>query len=157
MQTLFLHSLLSAFMMLHDIHVSVWEVNLVEDKVEITLKTFLDDLQLAVGLRPGEEIPEGYTSAAELIQNYISRSTHLMIGDDKLDLSVGQLDASQDAVWITITSTLPKSAVNEIIMSSSYMTELYNDQTNIVNIRSKYSSKATYTLSTRNTRIHHAF
>ena len=51
----------------HDIHVSVCDIELEDKNIEVTLKTFLDDLQIAVGLTPGEELPEDYSSAEELI------------------------------------------------------------------------------------------
>ena len=40
----------------HDIHVSICEIEMSGEQMEVTLKTFLDDLQIAVGLVPGEEL-----------------------------------------------------------------------------------------------------
>jgi len=136
----------------HDIHVSVCDIELKNDKIEMTLKTFIDDLQIAVGLTPGDELPEDYTSADELIEGYIQSSIIITIGGTPLDLSVKDLSASNDAVWITVSSaTLPKTT-KSINIDHSFLTEIYNDQTNIVNVRHDQLKK-TYSLNAKKKKI----
>lgn len=135
----------------HDIHVSICDIEVNSDQIELTLKTFLDDLQLAVGLTPGEELPDDYTSADELIGNYLSSSIQLRFGDMLIPLSINDMTASQDAIWITIVTDLPKT-VSSISITNKFLTELYRDQTNLVNI--KYGNeKESFILDTKKIEI----
>lgn len=120
----------------HDIHVSVCDINIEDGKVEVVLKTFLDDLQQAIGLVPGEELPEGYTSSDEMIMNYVREN--LKFSDQKigLPLVLVEMSASIEAVWITLSMEMPGSAIPaNLEVSNSFLTEIYKDQTNLVNLR----------------------
>lgn len=118
----------------HDIHVSICEIDVLEDRLELTLKTFLDDLQLAVGLTPGAELPEDYTSADELIASYIHQSIKIGYDNALLPLEIKDIAASPDAVWITITTSRPMKD-RKLSLTTTFLTEIYNDQTNLVNIK----------------------
>ena len=118
----------------HDIHVSICEIEMSGEQMEVTLKTFLDDLQIAVGLVPGEELPSDYTSADELIETYISESIQIAADDDQLDLEIKDIASSPEAVWITITARHP-IPVKELFITNTFLTEVYNDQTNLINIK----------------------
>jgi len=40
----------------HDIHIGVCDIKIEDTSVEVTIKTFIDDLQIAVGLEPGQPV-----------------------------------------------------------------------------------------------------
>lgn len=120
----------------HDIHVSVCEIDIQADQAEVLIKTFLDDLQIATGLIPGEEIPEDYTSAEEMIDDYIRRSFSLVINGRRALLELHDIASSLDAVWLTYkaeSATLDSPEVVEV--RTSLLTEIYNDQTNLIKLR----------------------
>jgi hypothetical protein len=124
-----------SFTYFHDIHVSVSEVDLSTNKAEMIVKTYIDDLQKAVGLEGGE-VPADYSSADEMIAEYLQKSISIQIDGKPIQFDLKELSASTDAVWITLQSKSEMlSPPKEIQFSSSFLTEVYNDQTNVVNIR----------------------
>ena len=135
----------------HDIHVSICEIDIENEAVEITIKTFLDDLQIAVGLTPGEAIPEGYTSSDELIKSYLSDVFALSVNKKKVTLTIDDISAAQDAVWITIEGKLDDH-IKSIGLDNSFLTELYRDQTNLVHIKVN-GEKKSYTLNKKKRHI----
>ena len=140
----------------HDIHVSVLEIDLEEQKIELTLKTFLDDLQIAVGLTPGEEVPSDYTSAEELISEYVMTSVQLAIDGQQLELLEEDISASTEAVWITYKAKVDKKDPSNIVLNSTFLTEVYDDQTNLVNINHA-GSKKSFILNQKKKRVAHDF
>ena len=98
----FLFTNFAASLSAHDIHVSVSDIIFKDKTVEITIKTYLDDLQLAMGLEPGAALPAGYSSAEELIGLYIQEQIQFSIDNKEIPLIPSEIDASNDAVWITI-------------------------------------------------------
>ena len=120
----------------HDIHVSVSDIKLQDNAIEITIKTFLDDLQVAMGLVPGEELPNEYSSAKEMISKYLADQVNLSINDIDFPLIPSEIDASSDVVWITIKiENIDIHSIQALTWKSTFLNEIYNDQTNIVNIK----------------------
>lgn len=119
----------------HDIHVSVADIEIEDQTIEITMKTFLDDLQLAMGLTPGEEIPDSYSSSDEMISNYILTTTSLALDGEDTLLNISSIDAAADAVWITIEVRQTDPIFQSLEWTSTFLTDIYDDQTNIVNIK----------------------
>ena len=136
----------------HDIHVSVCDIEVEGSQIEITFKTFLDDLQLAMGLVPGEDLPDRYTSSDEMISDYILSTNTLKINDKKGQLIISSIDASADAVWISIISNEFADEIINLEWSSTFLTELYDDQTNIVNIKHA-GKKKIFTLDDKKTMV----
>ena len=120
----------------HDIHVSVCEIDLKQEEGELLLKTFLDDLQIAIGLVPGEELPEDYTSADEMIDSYIQENIKLTIGGEHVPLVLEDISTSGiEAVWITYR--LDRALENppeDLRIDNSLLTEVYGDQTNLIKV-----------------------
>ena len=141
--SLFFSTALSA----HDFHVSVFEIERSEEIVEITFKTFLDDLQIAVGLHPGEELPESYTSAEEMIAEYIRETVSLKINGEERELVIEQFDASQEAVWISFKFTEHNLDSKSLKLESTFLTEVYNDQTNIIHVKNGKKNKKSFVLN----------
>ena len=148
--------MLSPMMEEHDIHVSVCDVEIKEETIEITLKTFLDDLQLAVGLEPGEKTPDDYTSSDEMIRLYINKTIQLQLGLEQVDLELENISASNDAVWITLSANAPFNLHKRLEIGYDFLTEIYPDQTNIINIRYN-KKKKTFSLNQNKKEISYEF
>ena len=125
----------SFFVEMHDIHVSVNELEIHDDELELVLKTFLDDLQIAVGLESGAELPEGYTSSDKLIANYISETISIRYNGTKIPMIVEDISASPNAVWITLKSESSMDLNAGLLeFHSTFLTEVYDDQNNVVKV-----------------------
>ena len=122
----------------HDIHVSVCDIDISGSKMEVVLKTFLDDLQLALNLEPGQPLPDTYSSANEMIFDYVNDQLSIITDGQRLQLSLDDISSSGDAIWITMKHTSERS-INpaNIILSNALLTEVYEDQTNLVNFRTE--------------------
>lgn len=132
---LFLYSF-SAVSFDHDIHVSVGEVEVNKDGVEVVVKTYLDDLQKAMGLEAGAEIPANYSNAQDMIADYINSKVSITSDGHQLVFKMDDVAASMDAVWITLkTKDKLPSPPTQLIINYSLLTELYNDQTNVINVK----------------------
>jgi hypothetical protein len=133
--SIYIHAFIST-PVYHDIHVSVCEIDLKQDEGELLLKTFLDDLQLAIGLVPGEELPDDYTSADVLIDSYIQENIKLTIGGEYIPLVLEDISTSGlEAVWITyrLDKTL-QNPPEDFRIENSLLTEVYSDQTNLIKV-----------------------
>ena len=119
----------------HDIHLSVTEVMRNGDRIEVVSKIFLDDLQTSMGLIPGEELPEDYAGSDDLIQRFINKSLTISFNQKPIDLVLTKTEAALPAVWATFTTdSIIWEDQNEIAVSNNIMTDLFDDQKNIVKI-----------------------
>ncbi len=129
---------LSSFLptMSHDIHLSVTEITKEEDKIEVVIKIFYDDLQAAMGLVPGEELPDAYSGAEELIQEYISKNFVLTLNDQVLNLELSESVALLPAIWSTFTigNFNWSDDMNSLEIKNQLMLNLFDDQKNIVKV-----------------------
>lgn len=120
----------------HDIHVSVGDVEVRADGIELVVKTYLDDIQKAMGLEPGAELPENYTSAEAMISDYINSRIRIQYDGLPMSLLMDDVSASMDAVWITLKSKEKlKSLPKKIDLHYELLTEVYSDQTNVITIK----------------------
>lgn len=119
----------------HDLHLSVTEINAEGDQMEVVTKIFFDDLQMAMGLNPGDVLPDNYTSADEMIQQYIMDHLVIKVNDIQLTLELSESVALLPAVWTTFKVT-DYAFTDEVEFSieNRIMNSLFDDQTNIVKI-----------------------
>lgn len=140
--------LLALLAPVHNIHVSNTEIELRgEDKIEVTVRIFTDDLQNAVGLKPGE-LPTNYRGADELIQKYMNQVLRLESDGKKVDLTYEESIASGDAIWIYYSATL-KPDGHEITLYNAVLHDLFNDQKNMVRVLGE--RKQIFVLDKKNT------
>jgi hypothetical protein len=127
----------------HDIHVSICDMTYKEGKgqIEVSIKVFYDDLLNAVGLKPGEELPENYTNADELIEAFINKNIQVRVNGEEKVLKYEESHSYPPAVWSTF-SIAHSGDVNQIHMKNSILTDLFDDQVNMVNIRINGDKKA---------------
>lgn len=126
----------------HDLHLSVTEINAEGDQMEVVTKIFFDDLQMAMGLNPGDVLPDNYTSADEMIQQYIMDHLVIKVNDIQLTLELSESVALLPAVWTTFKVT-DYAFTDEVEFSieNRIMNSLFDDQTNIVKIYFKDKRK----------------
>ena len=127
----------------HDIHVSVCDIVYKEDKgtLEMSVKVFYDDLLNAVGLQPGEELPVSYTSADELIDDFINQNIKIKINGEEKILDYLESHSYPPAVWTTF-NIVQVSPIESISMENTILINVFDDQVNMVNIRMGKEKKA---------------
>ena len=134
--SIFLSLFILAPLSAHDIHVSVTEIY--EDGnggIELSFRIFFDDLLAAVGLEPGQELPEDYSSSDELIQDYINKKFSIKINGVVQKLEYVESIAAMPAVWISFNnSALKTESIKTIEIQNDILNDLFDDQTNMVNI-----------------------
>lgn len=138
----------------HDIHVSMAELELKENgELDISLRIFFDDLLLACGLTPGEELPSEYKSSDELIETYVSNHFKLYTGEKKLELEYVESFSDNMAVWIELKVVDFKiDLFDSIDVENTILLQEFDDQLNILNY-SREQNKDSYTFNKKKPRI----
>jgi hypothetical protein len=135
----------SAFAMirhaLHPIHASITtiELNTKAHTLEIACKIFADDLEECVKKATGTQLylgsPKELPNASALIEGYLRRHVRFAGDAQKLFASwkfVGR-ETEGDAVWCYLE--IPNvHAVKRLTISNTVLTDLHDDQTNLVNV-----------------------
>lgn len=120
----------------HDVHVSVLEVTSDEDAIDVSIRIFVDDLLGVFGLVPGEELPEKYSSADELIKSYLKDHLKIKLDGKKQELTYIESNAVMPAVWIDLRiDQVNISSLSTIEIHNSVLLREFKDQLNMVNVR----------------------
>lgn len=138
---------------IHDIHVSLCELRWNEDSdaFEISLKVFIDDLELALskqgvsGLYIGTE--KETKDANTRIADYINKHFKITVDGAKLTPEFLGKEVSEDyqAVWCYFQFPADLFQARKCTISNDVLLEIYDDQRNIMDIRMDESHKA-YTI-----------
>lgn len=139
----------------HDIHVSVTEITVKNDQsMDISLRIFFDDLLLACGLKPGEPIPDNYSSSDELIEEYVEQHFKLYRGDKRLALQYDESFTDNMAVWIELKAEASEDDLNELTIENTILIKEFDDQLNILNwSREQKTSSTSFTRKKKRTTI----
>ncbi len=150
----YLLALLSVTFLAHDFHVSRLTVNVdaKEQRVKLTLQTFVDDLETAVAqehrlpkspavgamgvTQEGLNLlsPKQHPLADSLVEAYVRRRIQLMNGGQLMPgLRYLGMEAADDpyAMYVYLSCPLPSAAV-EVTVRSRYFIDLYGDQQNVI-------------------------
>lgn len=120
----------------HKFYVSLTDIeyNIESGRLEISSKYFIDDLESALGLEPGQHITLPMdTSLLELMSGYIH--SHLIIEPDKAQCEYELLgyELEDDVVWVYLESEeIP--VFSSIHVTASQLTEVFDQQKNIVHV-----------------------
>ncbi|MBK8701310.1 MAG: hypothetical protein IPN29_17905 [Saprospiraceae bacterium] len=119
---------------IHDVHVSVTEVNWEsEGIINITTKLFYDDLQLAMGLVPGAELPASYPGADQMIKRYLDKNLEFYLDGKKIKPGYIKSRAALPAIWVEMTiPDSQKEAIKVIKVINRIFISQYDDQVNMV-------------------------
>jgi hypothetical protein len=147
--------LLSFFFLFHDYHATITEVrhNHKKQTLEVIIRAYTDDFELALKRKAGKKIKVDETKAHhELISEYVL--AHFQIKNNKKQLLTGTYIGKKmdiDMVELYVEFPAKGFTANKWSLSNSMITEVYDDQTNIVNFFYLDDSSARKTMAfTRN-------
>lgn len=119
----------------HPIHVSVSEVQIEDTRIEWTTRIYTDDLLLGLY---GRRVTPGRIGDLEDIRRdllkYLGR--HIQVGKEKSlpHWTITELTSDLEAVSVTLSAQLHPGAESGLQIANSTLTEIYDDQKNIVHI-----------------------
>jgi hypothetical protein len=123
----------------HPLHLSVMEIahDQKEKELEITLRVFIDDLQSAIRNKLNQEdldiLHPANTTSDKLIWEYLQ--PHLSVQLDGKRQTIKYLGHEADADALTFyIQVQPVKTWKTIEIKNSILTELFEDQSNLVNI-----------------------
>lgn len=129
----------SVLILLHPLHISVTEITLdeKEKELEIMLRIFTDDLELAIRNAKNDEtlnlLKPTNTTTDKLVWEYL-QSRFTLRADGKIQ-SINYIGHEADEnVLIFYIQVQPVKKFRTIDITNSILTELYEDQSNLVNM-----------------------
>jgi hypothetical protein len=122
----------------HKFHTSFTEAsyNAKEGSLEITLRTFPDDLENILGRRRGRPVRLDRKQEAEpLLLAYLQETFQLKrAGGETVKLSWIGMDAGVDSAWLYFEARMPEGVAGAQLRNQ-FMFDLFDDQINLVNIK----------------------
>jgi hypothetical protein len=137
-------SFLSAVLTFHPIHVSVTEITFdeKEKELEIIARIFLDDLETSIrkaNNQPELKLPG--PSANQLVWKYLEPRFRVSLDGQQQKIKYLGHEIEGDAILCYIQASNVKKW-NEIEVMNSMITELYDDQSNLVHVTVKDKVKS---------------
>jgi len=122
----------------HKFHTSFTEAdcNAAERSLQITLRTFPDDLENILGRRSGKAVSLDRKKEAEpLLIAYLQETFQLKNAKgETVKLSWVGMDAGVDSAWLYFEAQLPEGCVGATLRNQ-FMFDLFDDQINLVNVK----------------------
>jgi hypothetical protein len=122
----------------HKFHTSFAEAdyNARERSLEITLRTFPDDLELVLRKRSGKSVRLDRKQEAEpLLIAYLQETFELKNAKgETLKLSWVGMDAGVDSAWLYFEARMPEGFAGAQLRNQ-FLFDLYDDQINLVNVK----------------------
>ena len=123
----------------HKFYVSLVQVefNLETEAIEITMKIFTDDLEYAIS---GSQRPYGLGSENEppeadsLLNGYIQKNFSIAVNGQLYAPNYIGKEVEMDVTWI-YTEISEIESISSVEVSNSMLTELFDDQVNLVNVK----------------------
>jgi len=153
--------LLSLFLSFHPFHVSVMTVNhsAEEKSLQITLKIFADDLEEAMNRDSFRDEGQPYIDVLNpkdeyelntFIERYIEQNLFILVDGEAVSPQYLGKEMEEMAMWCYLE--VPQvSALQRLKVRSSIMTEVFDDQINIVHINYKGAVKSMKLAGNRST------
>jgi len=140
--------LLSAFKTnAHEFYLSVTEIEYSEEQqsLQIITRVFIDDFQNVLNerydadIQLSEEAEEG--AVTENISKYLSQKLRLKVNGEALQLNYlgKEYDADQLVLYIEVKDV---ASFNQIEVSNGILTDLFDDQKNVVHVEVKGKTKS---------------
>ncbi|HEX9919833.1 MAG TPA: DUF6702 family protein [Pyrinomonadaceae bacterium] len=122
----------------HKFHTSFTEANYnaPEQSLQITLRTFPDDLENALSRRRGKAVRLDRKKEAEsLLVAYLQETFQLKNAKGEIvKLNWIGMDAGVDSAWLYFEAHLPGGCAGATLLNK-FMFDLYDDQINLVNVK----------------------
>lgn len=129
----------------HKFHTSFTEAeyNAPERSLQITLRTFPDDLENILSRRARKAVRLDRKKEAEpLLVAYLQETFQLKNAKgETLKLAWVGMDAGVDSAWLYFEASLPEGTTG-VQLRNQFMFDLYEDQINLVNVRQDKRRKA---------------
>jgi hypothetical protein len=132
-------SILIVLFSAHEFHLSLTEIkhNAESKSLEISLKLFTDDLQVALQQAGAPKMELGTENeppeANELIESYLKAHFKLTVNGKPIDFIYLGKEAELDAIWCFV-EVKGVSKIQTLEVQNSCMIEAFEDQTNMVNL-----------------------
>lgn len=121
----------------HRYHTSVTRMEHKPDErlVEITVQTFADDIEAALGKRAGVNSVQLDSSSKTnaLLLQYLRSTLVLRNGDREIELEWIGMELKGHSVWFYLQAKAPDGLTNTTL-SNRLLFDLFSDQINIVNV-----------------------
>jgi len=122
----------------HKFHTSFTEAdyNAAERSLQITLRTFPDDLENVLGRRNRKPVRLDQKKEAEsLLVAYLQETFQLKNAKgEAVKLSWVGMDAGVDSAWLYFEAYMPEGCAGATLRNQ-FMFDLYDDQINLVNVK----------------------
>ncbi|HEX8633490.1 MAG TPA: DUF6702 family protein [Pyrinomonadaceae bacterium] len=129
----------------HKFHTSFTEAdyNAAERSLQITLRTFPDDLEKVLNRRGGTAVRLDRKQEAEpLLVAYLQETFQLKnAAGEIVKLSWVGMDAGVDSAWLYFEARLPEGCAGTTLRNR-FMFDLYDDQINLVNFKQDGKKRA---------------
>ena len=140
--------------MIHPFHVSVCEVVWKEESsaLQLTYRVFLDDMEMALRRETGNQELNIVTDSLQVHQamrTYFHQTFHLELNGKKIDYRYLGGEIEEDVMWCYL-EVEGVDKVNSLKITSTHLTEVYDDQQNIIHFKIG-GEKKSYILTKRET------
>jgi hypothetical protein len=129
----------------HKFHTSFTEAdyNAAERSLQITLRTFPDDLENVLARRRGKAVTLDQKKESEpLLAAYLQDTFQLKnAAGEAVKLSWVGMDAGVDSAWLYFEAHLPAGTTG-VQLRNQFMFDLYDDQVNLVNVKQDDKKRA---------------
>lgn len=135
------------FVVPHQFYVSVTQIdhNAENKSLQITVKMFTDDLEKVLELESGERLFMGsekeYTGTDSLLNGYIGKHLFINVNGKEQEVNWVGKEVELDATWCYLEIENVKKLKN-IGVKSDLLIEEFEEQTNIVHVKSADESKS---------------
>jgi hypothetical protein len=130
-----IHLFLSFLLLVHPIYISSTNIVINDDKLEIKVKLFRDDLEDGLRDFHGFSISIDSSNKIEknidLINKYINDKLILIIDDDKIVLSANDFSLTNDILEVYFIQNFTKKT-KDIRITNQLLIEVYSEQSNIM-------------------------
>ncbi len=143
---------------MHKYYVSVLEISLNEksNQLELSLKVFNDDWQNALDKRLGRPVLIGshnqYKKLDSLAYSYLEDNLSLKVNDKHVKLNFLGSEIEDEATWIYFYVDIT-SDIESIEVQDKILTELFDEQRNVVQLNIGKLNKSALLTKSRNTKV----
>lgn len=123
----------------HPVHISVVNMDVIsENKVQFSVKLFTDDFEEIINQINNTKVKFTKDTKIEAINDYVCSYIikHLQLSKTKLskkeNFHLKSFKIKDEATWFYFDVQVEKKIKNELIIINSLMTDLYQDQTNLL-------------------------
>lgn len=129
----------------HPFYVSIFTLNYDEptQALQITVKVFSDDLEKGIDDMTADKFRLNNKHVDERIQKYVTKTLQISLDGKQQNLDYVGKEVELDVTYLYF-EVVDLNAPEEILVTCSFLTEAYEDQTNIVHLSCGESKESLY-------------